>query len=349
MLLFSRLQVVHKEKIHVPAHIRAALGLHRDIRVYLSTVDASEASLRNEIIVSPVPIKARDELWRLRATFQDRPGILAELFQLLREEKIEIVSTRAHTLEQSGILSVELLLNTEFYQSPYLIGSPPRESAAGPTLPDLRARIVATFINDLDRPFGSKPILSIRRNIPLYRSKMLIKDIERARVKEEGITLPENLLESIRQSFLQTYPAIANLKGDLRLPLASIVGDAENSVLRVLVFYRNTGHVHIRVRACGSKADCFLEVTEALRGHNFNILQMYARILRNKEGDESLMDFLLYLPAEVDKDRNDTKLQKYIFGIFKSSRIQTLGCDVMFPDFLTLPASGAPLTPEGQS
>jgi hypothetical protein len=333
MLLFSPLQVVSDDRLVVPSYIRAALGLHRDIKVYLSTIDVPGVFLQNEIILSPVSIKARDELWRLRVTFVDRPGILAELFRVLCDEKIEVVSCRVHTLEQNRILSVELLLNTELYQSKYAVDTSMRESAAGPTLPDLRARIIGTFINDLDLPFGTKPILSIRHNIPLYRSKAFLKDLERSQMTAEGVDLPTSLMESIRENYAHVYPNTAHLRGSSRLPIASVVGDAENSVLRIIIFYKNTGHAHIRVRA-SSKGECLLEIAEALRERSFNILQMYTRILRHHEQQENLTDILLHLPPEVDRNRNDAQLQKFITGIFTSRCFKALSCKLTFPEYL---------------
>lgn len=341
MLLFSPLQVVRDRRVYVPPQMRAALGLHRETKVYVSTVDNHGAELANEVIVSAVPIKARDELWRLRVTFVDRPGILCELFHLLREEKIEVVSTRAHTMEQNRILRVELLLNTEFYRSRYQLGS--GDSAAGPTLPELRARIIAAFIDDLDLPFGIRPMLSIRRNLPLYRSKYFIEDLHRSHLTQEGFTLPPTIADGIRHSLLTAYPHVAKLTGDARHPLACIVGDAENALLRVLVFYRHTGYVHIRVRARGM-AECSRELTEILHAHGFNILQMYSRMLRHNENEESLTDFLLHLPPTIDRSRSDTKLNRYVWGIFKSKSIRHLESTVTFPELLRPGAA----TAEGQ-
>lgn len=328
MLLFSRLQVVENRTIFIPDHIRAALGLLKGTELHVSTVKALPSSLKNEIILSPIPLHARGEIWRLRATFKDRRGILAELLQLLREENIDVVYSRTTVLEQGQILSVELQLNADAHVTHADSGSSQWENAAGPTLPDLHGRILATFIEDLDFPFLAKPILSIRRNIPLYRSKIHQDERERAVIVDNRITISKSLEAYVRDSYKRVYPSISSLTGPNRFPLASIIGDSENAVIRIMFVYRNTGHIHVRVRA-NNRTGWLHRITTELRVRNFNILRMYTRMLRNME--ESITDFLLHLPPEYDTEQNDKRLRRYVSGIFQLSSLKGLDCQLQFP------------------
>jgi glycine cleavage system regulatory protein len=329
MLLFSPQQIVKGRVVLIPQHIRAALGFHSGLEVYLSTLEASDRVIKNEILVSPVPIKARGQLWRLRATFQDRPGILSELLGLLEDERIQVIYCRSHTIEQNELLTVELQLNADL--SNVKPDSGPWLSAAGPTLPDLRSRILARFIEDIDFPFLDKPMLSIRRNIPLFRSKTQLDEAETAVLTATGVMLPRNITDSIRDSFAQRYPNILQSKGKTSLPLASVVGDVENVVARILIYYRNTGHIHIRV-VSRNRPECLSTITEALRKRNFNILRMYSRVLNSRE--EVMTDFLLHLQTEVDVEKQDRNLKRYIFAIFAAQETKKLDCKLRFPSLL---------------
>lgn len=334
MLLFSRLQVIQNHSVFIPEHIRAALGLHKGTELYLSTVRCGESSLKNEIIVSQIPLQARGEIWRLRATFRDRPGILAELLHLLREESIEVVSSRTTVLEQSQVLSVELQFNADSYVSRISPNTSQWETAAGPTLPELHARILSRFIEELDFPFGAKPILSIRRNIPLYRSKIHRDFKEKTVINDNKIRISRNLEEYVRDSYEVIYPGVFSLTGQSRLPIASLVGDAENAILRIMLIYRNTGHVHIRVNAT-NRGESLHEITSALWNRHFNILRMYTRLLRARE--ETLTDFLLHLPPEFDDERDDASLRRYVSGLFKLPRLKALNAKLFFPRLLGRP------------
>jgi len=285
----------------------------------------------NEIIASTVPPKAWPDLWHLQACFSDRPGILAELTDLLKEANIDIVSCRVETAEQNNCLNVDLQIDATLYQSRFDRHHKDRETGGGPTLAELKTRIAAHFIVDMLFPFATKPFLSIRRNLPLYRSQLKIGKREESELRGSIIKIPEEMMKEITDRFRRQYPNIENLKGPRSLPRACIVADTENCLLRILIIFPDTGHLHLRVHA-RNRVGTLATITKGFRDAQFNICQMYTRNLDN--GEYSITDLLVHFPAPLERVKSDSELKDYVRGLFRRKPLKELECTVRWPKIL---------------
>lgn len=336
MIFFSPIQVIRDNCVAIPYYIRAALGLHNRQQMHISVFETStEESLLTELIASPIPLSLRSDLWIMRASFYDRPGLMAELTSLLKKLHIDIVLCNGITSEHNKYCHMELVLDNQYYLSDYDGDSQHRAANEILTLKGLKAKIMAYFIEDVIFSHNDKPLITIYRNIPLYRSssknRLLDRDI--VQLLDGRILLSKEILQTIEQKYLNIYPEIKKLSSEKRRPLATIVADPENALLRMLLFYRNTGHLHIRVEA-KNLVGTLAAITTRLYNAKFNIYQLYTR---NKESPSSysLTDLLIRLPSELDKFRSDNRLKKFVKGIFNEEHLKSYEIKVSFPKFLS--------------
>lgn len=131
------------------------------------------------------------------------------------------------------------------------------------------------------------------------------------------------MLTSIRSSFSAVYDIDKK-----EAILGMLVADPEFKALILTVFFRHTGHVHLRLEA-NNQVGTIAIVSKALFDHGFNILQAYTRNLHVAE--RSRTDLFLHLPPNVDKERNDNKLRRFIRGIFRNRELRKLDCNIQFP------------------
>lgn len=334
MMIFSPVQIIKESRLILPYYIRAAMGLHNELQMHLSVFQSSltDSSFLTELIASPIPLELRSDLWIMKASFHDRPGLMADLTSFLKNLNIDIVSCFASTSEHNKYCSVELVLDNQFYSSDFDGNSGHRSANEILSLDELEAKIMAYFIEDILFSDGNIPLITIYRNIPLYRSKHHLLDKERVRIQKECIKLPRGILQDIEKDYLEIYPQIKKLHDEEKLPLATIVVDAENTLLKILIFYRNTGHLHARIRA-KNEVGTLAEIASRLKDEKFNIYQMYTRSI-DMHNSYSYIDLLLKLPPEFDKFKDDDRLKKFIRNVFSDESLKRFEFEVLFPKLL---------------
>jgi len=333
-MIFSPIQVVKNRYLLVPYDMRSALGLHEGLQMHLSLFDTAEQdTLLTELIASPIPLTQRADLWVMKASFYDRPGLMAELTTFLKELNIDIVSCKGITGEHNKYCHVELVIDNRLYKSDFDRDSHHRTANEILLLKALEAKITARFIEDILFSHSDMPLITIYRNITLFRSLQSLSDRDIVRLTNERILLPREVLKNIYKKYSALYPDIKKLKSEKKLPLAAMVADPENALLRILIFYRNTGHLHIRIKA-RNKVGTLSEITTHLNQAKFNLYQMYTRNIE-PSNTFSLTDLLIKLPLEHDQFKDDDRLRTFISRIFRNKHLQELEIEVSFPDFLS--------------
>lgn len=312
MIVFSHLHEV-SGAVHVEPQIWNALGLTEGMPYYLSLTRNHDGSAGNEILCTAIKPRNWRDLWHLKVAMIDRQGLLAEFAALLREAQINIVTCRAETTEPNGIVNFEMHLDS--YQ--YTLNNEKRvgvtESGAGPTLPEIRARIISTFIEEIVF-FDQHPLFSLWRVLPLSMSATRILEQEVVRLEGNSIPIPEALLHSVRRAAEAHSP---ELKAYGELPLfAAVRADTEAAVVRIMFLYPFTGHVAMRIRAAnqvGTLADIAGHMGEA----NVNMIQMWS--YNCESPDMAVIDVIIQVPGHASRFPVQKNMAAHLAGIIEFS------------------------------
>ena len=330
MLQFTKSQQVKKGCLYIPYQMRAALALHSGSRIFLSLPRSDANGIVNQLVLSPISHPKQSDLWTLKVVFRDRPRIIAELTSLLRESNLDIVDFRSTTRNQQHELVVHATFDAEFYESDFDGNTGARRKNSRLWLRELHARILAHFIDDLRFRSDGKPNIFIIRNHVLADSLNGHAQRHNAQISNGFVDVPQALVMRIREGFEENYSL--EYKSGRTLPLVcSLCIDSGYRLLLATFYFRNTGHVHLRVKA-KNEVGAIARFARAVSQAGFNILQANCRDLNS---NTALNDFLLHLPPEVDQHRDDKKLRAYVKGILTDNELGDLSPRVTFPGLIS--------------
>lgn len=330
MYLFIRKQILLREKLYIPYFMRASLQIHDNSVLTLSSGIRKTSPYQNQLIISSIQAECRADFWNLKASFRDRPGIVAELMNLLARENIHLLETSIATRDSNDEFVIDLNFCAKGYKSEFDGDTFTRRNNAGQWPKELYARIVAMFIKDLVfRPDG-KPIIYVKHNHVLADSIDKVNHIETCLIKNGLIRLPKGVISAIRSQFVEQYPSVANAANK---PYAILTTDLEFRLILATIIFINTGHVHVRVEAKNT-TNTLSVISRTLFEHGFNIIQFSARNIGS--GAKCLIDIFMHLPPEKDKYKSDKRIEKWVESIFRGTVLQKLECSVSFPPTLSL-------------
>ena len=331
MLLFcDGQQLGGDNEVCVPQFMSAALGFHTGLELTIAaTSGVSDNSLQNELVLTSQPIARWMNSWRLRATFADRQGIIRELTSCLEEFNIDVVSSHVTTFHQHDFLHVDMWLDVNSLDAKpgvqMILGMP----TTRPGIDQVKMHIAALFWRELLFPQGDKPYLSITQNIPLHFAHARLLERDTLRIDTGRFRMPEKMLDHIRKRFVSAYASESRPPTDFGSPVLYLVADTANSALRLVVTFKDTGHVHFRVKAQDKIGNLAKISTRLMEGH-FNILQMYSRPYG--ETGTACTDVLAHLRAEYDTERHDDTLRGFVTNLLRQGHTEELDCEIEFPD-----------------
>jgi hypothetical protein len=325
MYLFSKAQTITNNQIYIPHFMRAALKIHEGSSLTLSSEVRDDSPLENQIILSGIERNLRSDYWNLKVSFRDRPGIVAELCTMLSSMKIEILSCSMITRDQNNEFTVNIDFCARHYSSDFDSDTLTRKSNPGQWPKELYTNILCTFIDEILFRRDGKPQIYIKYNHVLASSVENIQFIRTCKVTNGFVKLPQGTLEAIRSQFEPTYP---DVKHPTIVPSAVLSTDYEFNVIIATIFFPNTGYLHVRV-SFSQDTSSLAYIASTLSDHEFNILLLNSRSLGN--GKRGMVDMLLHLPPEIDRERDDEKLRRWVNAIFSGSKLGRLKCDVSFP------------------
>jgi glycine cleavage system regulatory protein len=326
MYTFVRAQAIAEGKLlYIPLYMRAMLAIHNKSDLWVSIGQTPERDKNNQIVISQIRPEMRRDIWNIRVSFRDRSGLLFELTQLLREQKINILHSPAITRDRNNEFVVDLEIDAGLYTSEFDYDSGTREKYRSIWLEELYTRIIVKFIADIKFRTDGKPNIYVRRNNLLADSIKSDVFIERCRLQDGFVTLPKNFIENIR-SAVADYPRA----GDT--PYALLSADPLYDNLMAYVYFESTGHAHVRV-TCLNRPGTIADVTSEFTRAGLNILQLFSREVDG--GANSLIDILVKLPFDLDTKKDQTELEKWIKGFEKRESFKDLSCEIKFPEILT--------------
>src|SRR2546426_46273 len=101
--------------IRVPLYHRGHLSLFPGAKVWLCLIPRTGENQFTELIISPIHYDAWTDLWRISITLNDRIGLVHELFQILADNEINIVTAESTTRERMSLHSIEIIANAKLY------------------------------------------------------------------------------------------------------------------------------------------------------------------------------------------------------------------------------------------
>ena len=331
-MIFTPTQKIERNSINIPRELRAALGFVNNKSLFYSLTQNDRTNLSNEIILTTINFDHWKYIWELSIQFKDRQGLISELSALLKAQHIDIINCRVSLGEQGTKLKAKFVINAQNYASFYDSDSNKRYSNRIIELEELESLIIATFIEDIEfsNSVNSKPLISLKRNIPLIRSSENTIIRGAAELTNSEIKLSKDIFDNIFASFLRIYPNLSTQNGVGRAPLCCMTAEHNDSLIRVIVFYKNTGYLHFRVK-CKDILGTISILTEILWARRLNIVQMN---LRNLKDNYSLIDFLIQFSSEIDTKKNDAELRRYIKNsLVRKTMVEKLDIEFIKPNF----------------
>ena len=301
MILFSPICEV-SDSVVVDDYIWTAMGLQADLKYHLTLPGHRDRRIGNEILCAPEPSRNWKDLWYLKIALYDRAGLLADLTNLLQHSDLDILSCRAETTEPHGIVNFEMHIDSQRYNwTSARVGS--TETGAGPTLPAVRGKIVAKFIEELVF-VDHQPLLSLWRVLPLYMATERI-DLERiVDLEDRRIPMPEEMVRRIREDASRVHKHLS--REPPPAPVAALRADTEARLLRVMLLFPGTGHMALRIRV-SSELGTLAILSSYMRNVKLNMIQLSTTLTG---GGHAFSDVILHVPDHqlhwVGRDRPET-------------------------------------------
>lgn len=322
MILFSSLYDVG-ETVPIEDHVWNALGLGAGLKYHLTLPGHRDNTIANELLCAPVPSRNWKDLWHLRVAFHDRPGLLADLTDLLEKADVDILSCRAETTEPHGIVNVEMHIDSYRYARAGSIGVGTTETGGGPTLPAIRAHIIAQFIEELIFT-DQQPLLSLWRVLPLYMSVERIEMEKEVRLGERALPVPKEFFEKIRVA--SNYDRVRSDSG--LLPKAAVRADTEAGILRLMILFPGTGHMSLRIRG-SSELGTLAKISNFMRDSDFNMLQIGT--VKTGNGHEAVSDVILHVPNHRVRFETESDMPELVREKIEKGVDRVTSCELIWP------------------
>lgn len=309
MNLYSLCEI-SKNRLVLPKATLGALGIGPSSLLYLC-LDASngKGGLANEILLTPIQLERRYDLWVFNAVFVDRPGILSALSAKLSDLKIDILSTTASSAEGNRFLNVRMLLDCKLYTSDQDENTTSRAAKRVQRLGQLTTYLIASLVDDILFDYSARPILEIHRNIPLYRTTSKTQHRNNVVVKDNGVRVSKNIMQTTREHLANIYPHC----GDT--PFAFINTDTRHQLIRAYTFYANTGHVCFRVQL-HDDIGIFHLLTKLLYSRGFNVINIKNFTAASPYTCFEIISHLDF-DEHKDPDKLDPGINKYVASMIE--------------------------------
>jgi hypothetical protein len=206
MLLFWPPQISQRGRIFLPYTVRAVMSLHEGETLRLSTIHNSNGATSNQLVLSPIPQSARGDLWNLKASFDDRSGLLNDLIAFLHTQDIELLSVAATSRAGSTEFFVDIDLDLRLYVGEH-DGRTENRSSGEVTWPRaLYARLACQFIGDLKFRTDGKPNIYLRKNHVLANTAVGTAVPVMVPMAKGWVSLGTALVDKMREHFARDYP-----------------------------------------------------------------------------------------------------------------------------------------------
>lgn len=271
MLLKVQLRSLADRRVPVPW----ATGFQElDARAdnYLYRLSLPEERAFSELIFTPFESGLWADLWYVRLVNKETKGIIARVGEFMERRRINIIGMDSNTTLHGKYHVSRIALDCRGYRTDEDGGHSQRQAHPEAVLDQLRRELVLEFIAEIKFFEPSCPCISIERNQSLWR---LSKDIaEHAiRLSQQKLGLRDGCFEIPGRYIksLGSHYARRSSTGSRSEPKALVTFDYESDLLRLIMFYDNSGIVPFTV-SLENRPGAIAAVAESLSDHDFNIL-----------------------------------------------------------------------------
>lgn len=309
-MIFTPTQVISNHDIRLNSKIRTLLKLVNGCKIFYSLNSSVDERTSNEIIFCPYQKSEWNTIWTFKAVFNDTPGLFNRITQFFMSKNIYILNVDALTLDRGRLIKIKIDFNSSDYISEFDSDANNRIRNKALVLEELEASIIANFIHDITfiDGFNISPNLEIIRNFDLLKSGIANGYKDATTLEDDYIKLSSDIFVRIKESYANNYPNVLKLKEEEALPRCCVTTDSESSIIRAIIFFKDTGHLHFRVKY-REQMGALSALSEVLMSRNINILQLNVRRLNNIF---NIADFLINYPVKFDSEKSDQKLITYV-------------------------------------
>ncbi|HEY0765611.1 MAG TPA: ACT domain-containing protein [Pyrinomonadaceae bacterium] len=307
--------------IPIPLYHRGHLSLFPGAKVWLCVLPKEQEGEFSEMIVSPIPQEAWNDLWRISITLRERVGVVNDVFGILAELGFNVITAESTTNDYQRLHSVEIIADARLYSSPFQDGSNvSRTSGHLEELDNLQVELLSRLIDHIALLPSGRPRLRIRRvrNL-LNASREYSKALNESNLR--GLTKP-----TIRESTVK--------RGDHRSVMIPIPKEIRNSLLGAFskegkhrekiaqyLLVSNTSERFLHIYFI-RESDCIVaptiehqdeigalaEITSALKDADFNILTTLSRLYRWES--QAHTEFVLQPSSSMRKRLSESAIKR---------------------------------------
>ena len=268
--------------IDVPVYHRLHLSLTESVPAYACLLASSNAPHHPELVISTFDFSRWDRIWRLNLELRDRPGLLHDVCDTLRQNGANILAAESSMMQEQNVYHIEVIIEMEDETRMHILGW------------TIQARLTNEHVLHTD----GNPRFRIRRLYNLSRAK---REYDRQRMLHVGfaplveklyVKAPGSHSQQSDKHALKSGPKMfrlrlpASIRDTLKLQILELVGDrhdegfylrlsdTKDRFLRVLFFKASDPVLHARM-AYKDRRGAAADVTHALKEAGFNILAAY--------------------------------------------------------------------------
>ncbi len=316
MLILDGISTVQNDQLFIPLYHRGHMSLKSDTTVTLALIPPRQRARfpqLTELIISPIDFRAWRSLWRIEATFLERPGIVNKLLAIVAAEGLNVLNEESSSVENRDLHTVELVVDTQ---------------SAGRTERDieimraLEHRILALCIEDLNFE-RTEPRLRVKRMKGLYSA---YEKFQRSSDRAQRLR-PLHDTSFISNRRIHLPSSITELIPPQRPLRSLLVSDTKERLLRAFFLSESDGFTYVRVAhqdSPGALATITRELAKA-----FDIVNSLTRIQR--QGSRNHLELLLY-SSEFPGPADEGNRREIIEELLSNGSLKFLDLRVSYPE-----------------
>lgn len=315
MLILDGISVISNSRLHIPFYHRGHISLKSNTTVTLALIPpraSTESPKLTEMIVSPIKFDSWPSLWRLEATFNERPGVVNKLLTIIAEEGLNILNEESSSAENRDVHTVELIIDTS-------AAGAPRDYEQ--EMKALERRILALCIEEFKFEFGA-PRLRLKRMKGL---KNAWDKFQQSRKVTSG--LRPVIDSSVISSGYIRFPS--KLRKEIekkQLVSTLLVSDTKERLLRVFFLSEHDGFTYVRIAHHDSPGALESITGELVKA--FDIVNSFTRI--QSQGAQNEFELLLH-SSEFPSPKDEPKRRAIISNLLSHSDLSSLDLRVCYP------------------
>jgi hypothetical protein len=358
MLILDKPRVFDGQSVNIPLYHRGHLSLFPGAKVWLCLLPSGLGSdIFPELVISPIHFDSWEHLYRIRVTLKERPGLVHDLFEVLRQRSINILAAESSSMEWQSLHSIEVIVDTRRYSDKNGYDGRADQRSGGVDEVDdlhrLRRTILIRMMEDMCFDQSERPRLGIRsiRNLLEARRAFskaqalgrlggfepVVDDVTISRRSGETvfITLPTG----IRRTLLQALGAGMQRKNPAYGKYL-LVSDTTDRFLRSF-FMRESDAIIFPTLLHKEEVGALAAITGAIEKAGFNIITSLSRLYEH--GTAAQSEFVLQPVGEAQKNASTGNLRAQLEEALSTPDIiDRYGVRIAYPKGYKTPPKAKP-------